>query len=192
MQRSRLAEEHCAQGLATTFFCAEEHAAAACFGHMTAQPAARAVLALTQPATTRPRCGASRGAEAALRCTAHRQQQAHDHGSASNKQLTSSSAVVCADQEHAAEQVLIIGGAGRVGSAVAIHLLSRCGWDAPLHVAIASRRAATRLQPVLDEITQARLCLLPLRCAQEAISTRAHATSAYMVLFNSMCAGCTA
>ena len=79
-----------------------------------------------------------------------------------------------ADQVYGAGQVLIIGGAGRVGSAVAIHLLSRCGWEAPLHVAIASRRAATRLQPVLDEITQARLCLLALHCAQEAsLNTRA-------------------
>jgi predicted dinucleotide-binding enzyme len=49
--------------------------------------------------------------------------------------------------------VLIIGGAGRVGSAVAIHLLSEFGFQGPLDVTIAGRRPAARMSSAVDEIT---------------------------------------
>lgn len=43
-----------------------------------------------------------------------------------------------------------------MGSAVAIHLLSKHGWNAPVAVTIAGRRPVRGMKPVLREIEQVR------------------------------------
>lgn len=57
-----------------------------------------------------------------------------------------------------AVQVLVIGGAGRVGSAVATHLLSHWTLEGPLKVAIAGRRGVHEMQAIAQEITRVALC----------------------------------
>ena len=57
-------------------------------------------------------------------------------------------------EAHFLVQVLVLGGGGRVGSAVAIHLLSQHGLDAPLQVTVAGRRPVDDMAAVLSEIVE--------------------------------------
>jgi hypothetical protein len=69
-------------------------------------------------------------------------------------------------------QALVIGGCGRVGSAVAIHMLSDAGREGPMHVAIAGRRSKDAMQPVYEEIVT--VCCLH-RTIERVVRTPTHA-----------------